>query len=82
MLGGKAEAYEFTALAGSGFLNVPLARLKIKKGVLVCVLVRGRRVIIPFGGDHIEAGIMAILAGKAGSIEDLDDAFTGVAEST
>ena len=82
MLGGKAEAYEFTALAGSGFLNVPLARLKIKKGVLVCVLVRGRRVIIPFGGDHIEAGDTVILAGKAGSIEDLDDAFTGVAEST
>ena len=59
-----------------------MSDFRIKKGVLVCVLVRGRRVIIPFGGDHIEAGDTVILAGKAGSIEDLDDAFTGVEEST
>lgn len=82
MLGGKVEAMEFTALAGSDFLNVPLARLKIKKGVLVSVLVRGRRTIIPFGGDHIEAGDTVILSARAGSVQDLDDAFTGVREST
>ncbi len=82
MLGGHIEALEFTALAGSDFLNVPLARLKIKKGVLVCVLVRGRRTIIPFGGDHIEAGDTVILSARAGTVHDLDDAFTGVKEST
>jgi len=82
MLGGSVEALEFTALAGSDFLNVPLARLKIKKGVLVCVLVRGSRAIIPFGGDHIEAGDTVIITAKAGTIHDLDDAFTGVKEST
>ena len=82
MLGSTVEALEFTALAGSYFLNVPLARLKIKKGVLVCVLVRNGRTIIPFGGDHIEAGDTVIITAKAGTIHDLDDAFTGVKEST
>lgn len=82
MLGGKIEAYEFTALEGSAFLNVPLAQLKIKKGVLVCVIVRGRHTIIPFGGDHIEAGDTVILSAKAGSVYDLDDAFLGVKEAT
>lgn len=76
--GGDLEAYEFTALEGSDFLNIPLSRLMIRKGVLVCVLVRGRRVIIPFGGDHIEAGDTVILTAQAGSITDLDNAFTGV----
>lgn len=82
MLGGSVEALEFTALEGSDFLNIPLARLKIKKGVLVCLLVRGRRTIIPFGGDHIEAGDTVILTTKAGTIHDLDEAFTGIKEST
>jgi len=50
--------------------------------VLVCVLVRGSRAIIPFGGDHIEAGDTVIITAKAGTIHDLDDAFTGVKEST
>ena len=82
MLGGKVETLEFTALAGSDFLNIPLARLKFRKGVLVSVIVRGRRTIIPFGGDHIEAGDTVIITTKAGTVHDLDDAFTGVKEST
>jgi len=82
MLGGSVEALEFTALAGSDFLNVPLSHLKIKKGVLVCVIVRNGRTIIPFGGDHIESGDTVIITSKAGTIHDLDDAFTGVRDLT
>jgi len=75
MLGGKVEAYEFTALEGAGYLNIPLHRLGIKKGVLVALLVRNRRCIIPFGGDHIEAGDTVILTARAGTVVDLEDAF-------
>ena len=75
MLGGAVEAYEFTALEGAPYLNIPLNRLNIKKGILVSVLVRERRNIIPFGGDHIEAGDTVILTAKAGAVVNLEDAF-------
>ena len=65
MLGGKVEAYEFTALQGAPFLNIPLSQLNIRRGVLVSVLVR----------DHIAAGDKVILTAKAGSVVNLEDAF-------
>ena len=52
-----------------------MSRLHIKKGVLVSVLVRERKNIIPFGSDHIEAGDTVILTAKAGTVVNLEDAF-------
>ena len=75
MLGGQVEAYEFTALEGAPYLNIPLRALGIKSGILVSVLVRDRHNIIPFGGDHIEAGDTVILTAKAGTVVNLEDAF-------
>ena len=75
MLGGTVEAYEFTALEGAPYLNIPLNQLKIRKGILVSVLVRDRKSIIPFGSDHIEAGDTVILTARAGTVVNLEDAF-------
>ncbi|MBQ6372954.1 MAG: Trk system potassium transporter TrkA [Clostridia bacterium] len=75
MLGGSVEAYEFTALEGAPYLNIPLNQLKIRKGILVSVLVRERKSIIPFGSDHIEAGDTVILTARAGTVVNLEDAF-------
>lgn len=75
MLSGQVEAYEFTALEGAPYLNIPLNRLNIRKGILVSVLVRERKSIIPFGDDHIEAGDTVILTAKAGTVINLEDAF-------
>jgi len=71
----KVEALEFTAKEGAPYLNIPLSRLKIRKGVLVAVLVRSRKIIIPFGNDHIEAGDTVILIARASSIGALEDAL-------
>ncbi len=71
----KVEALEFTAREGAPYLNIPLSQLRIRKGVLVAVLVRKRRIIVPFGGDHIEAGDTVILIARASSIGALEDAL-------
>ncbi|MGX8706648.1 MAG: NAD-binding protein, partial [bacterium] len=75
MLGGSVEAYEFTALENAPYLNIPLNQMKIRKGILVSVLVRDRKCIIPFGSDHIEAGDTVILTARAGTVINLEDAF-------
>ena len=75
LLADQAEAYEFVALPGANYLNIPLNRLNNKKGVLVSMIVRGRQIIIPFGSDHIEAGDTVILTARAGTITELKDAF-------
>ena len=71
----KVEALEFTAKEGAPYLNIPLSQLRIRKGVLVAVLVRSRKIIIPFGDDHIEAGDTVILIARASSIGALEDAL-------
>ena len=71
----KVEALEFTAKEGAPYLNIPLSQMRIRKGVLVAVLVRSRKIIIPFGDDHIEAGDTVILIARASSIGALEDAL-------
>lgn len=71
----KVEALEFTAKEGAFYLNTPLSRLRIRKGVLVAVLVRHRKIIIPFGDDHIEAGDTVILIARASTVGALEDAL-------
>ena len=75
MLGGQVEACEFTAGSNAFYLDTPLNQLKIKPNILVSLLVRNHRNIIPFGTDHIEEGDTVILTAKAGSIVNLEDAF-------
>ena len=72
---GRVEALEFQAMEGAPYLNIPLSKLRIRKGVLVAVLVRHRKIIIPFGDDHIEAGDTVILIARASSIVALEDAL-------
>jgi trk system potassium uptake protein TrkA len=57
------------------YLNTPLSRLRIQKGVLVAVIVRKKQVIIPFGSDHIEAGDTVILMTRTSGISSLEEAL-------
>ena len=51
---GKAEAAEFIIRDSSPVLGKPLMELRFKPNVLVAVILRGNRVIIPRGSDVIE----------------------------
>ncbi len=75
IMNGEVEAQEFHASIGAPYLNTPLRALRIKPGVLVAVIVRNRKLIIPFGGDHIESGDTVVLIAKTGEIVGLEDAI-------
>ncbi len=74
---GEVEAQEFVAAPGAKYLGKPLSMLRIRKGVLVGVIVRNRKVIVPFGGDHVEAGDRVVLIAKTGQVLGLEDALQG-----
>ena len=73
LVGGKAEALEFTAKAGDPYIGIPLKDLNRRKNTLVAVIVRQRQVIVPFGGDHIEAGDTVIIMACESGISDLNE---------
>lgn len=73
IIGGQAEALEFTADEFTRFLNVPLKNLKLVPGVLVAAIVRRNNTIIPHGNDAIEAGDSVILIAKEKRLSDLND---------
>ena len=52
---------------------MPLKELNIRKGTLVAVIVRKGQVIVPFGGDHIEAGDNVIIIACESGISDLNE---------
>ncbi|MDO4547226.1 MAG: Trk system potassium transporter TrkA [Clostridia bacterium] len=69
----QAEVLEFTATEGASYIGVPLSKLHINKGILVGVIVRNEKVIIPSGSDHIEPGDTVMLVAMARGIADLED---------
>ena len=73
LMDGKAEALEFIAREGDQYIGVALKDLHVRKNTLVAVIVRGSKVIVPFGNDHIEVGDhVVIMAGESG-ISDLNE---------
>lgn len=76
-LDGRMEALEFTVKEGAPYLNIPLKELrkKLKPGILIAMLVRSRKVIIPFGDDHIEPGDTVLAVVKSHRISSLEEAM-------
>lgn len=73
--GGKAEAMEFLVTPATRNLHVPLKDLKLRRGVLVAVIVRGGRVIIPEGSTCLEQGDDVIIIARDSGILDLNDIY-------
>ena len=75
--GGKAEAMEFLVSPSTRNLKVPLKSLKLRKGVLIAVIVRNGKVIIPEGSTCLEQGDDMIVIARDSGILDLNDIYEG-----
>lgn len=73
--GGKAEAMEFLVSPATRHLKVPLKELKLRQGVLIAVIVRGNKVIIPEGSTCLEQGDDVIVIARDSGILDLNDIY-------
>ncbi len=73
--GGKAEAMEFLVSPATRNLKVPLKDLKLRQGVLIAVIVRGSKVIIPEGSTCLEQGDDVIVIARDSGILDLNDIY-------
>lgn len=73
LMDGKAEAIEFIAKAGDPYIGIPLKDLQSRSNTLVAVIVRGSKVIVPFGSDHIEGGDRVVIMACEGGISDLNE---------
>ena len=74
---GRAEAMEFVVAPATQHLGVPLKDLRLKKGVLIAVIVRGGKVIIPEGSTTLESGDNVIVVARDSGILDLNDIYEG-----
>ena len=75
---GKAEAMEFLVSSATQNLGVPLKELKLRRGILIAVIVRGNRVIIPEGSTCLEQGDDVIVVARDSGILDLNDIYAEV----
>lgn len=72
---GRAEAMEFMVNETTHNLNIPLRDLRLKKGILIAVLVRSGKIIIPDGSSVISSGDIVILISRNHGILDINDIF-------
>ena len=66
---------EFTVRSTTRYLNVPLKDLRLKSGILIAVIMRGRDIIIPEGSSSIQEGDSVILISRGRLILDLNDIY-------
>lgn len=73
---GAAEALEFAVTEKTRNLGVPLAKLKLKPGILITCISHMGSIIIPGGADKLSRGDTVVIVTTAGrSILDLNDIF-------
>ena len=70
--GGGAEAIDFTVGPNTRNLGVPLRELKLRPGILLAVIVRGKDIIIPEGSSCLMADDRVIIIARESGILDLD----------
>ena len=73
LIDGKAEALEFIAREGDGYIGVPLKDLTMRPNSLVALIVRRGKVIVPHGNDTIEKGDSVVIITCESGLTDLNE---------
>ncbi|MBP3409449.1 MAG: NAD-binding protein, partial [Clostridia bacterium] len=73
LMDGKAEALEFRVQADFKMTGVPLKEMRLKSGILISGILRGRRALIPAGDDEIQVGDRVVVMAAGHRINDLSD---------
>lgn len=68
----KVEVVEAEASRGGPLTKAPLAELGLPRGVLVAAVRRGGTLLVPRGGDRVEAGDFVLLIASADTAPRLD----------
>ena len=69
----EVEAVEFNVKENSKAVNVCLKDLKLKKNILIALIIRDDRVIVPGGNDQILLHDKVIVISKNHYLDDLKD---------
>ena len=73
LMDGRAEALEFKVKVGSRTIGVPFREIRLRPGILIAGITRGRKTIIPSGNDVILAEDRVIIVAAGQRLHDLDD---------
>ncbi len=77
MMDDRVEALEFKVSnnAKGHYLNVPLMELNLKPNILICSIIRGKKITTPRGRDCIKNGDTVIVVTTVTGLDDLSDIF-------
>ena len=72
---GKVEALEFIAAEAASYLETPLKQLKMRRGIILGAIIRGRKSIVPNGETVISPQDHMIVIAPCGAVRNISDIF-------
>lgn len=72
---GQVEAMEFIVGPSTRHLGTPLKELRLKKGILIAMIARGDKIIIPEGSSFIQEGDTVFIVSRDHGILDINDIY-------
>ncbi|MBO4981495.1 MAG: Trk system potassium transporter TrkA [Lachnospiraceae bacterium] len=70
---GRAEALEFYIKENSDVTGIPLGKMRLKKDLLICSIMRNSKAIIPGGQDEIMVGDFVVVVTTHSRLNDIKD---------
>jgi len=76
LMNGKVELLEITVTAGAPIINIPIADLKISKGIIIGGIVRENEAIIPKGKDFLLPNDQVLVFASTKLITEVEKLFS------